>query len=993
MAEAPRLSLSDLRALVADATELEKGVRILDGNGISLLSRHEVRLFAEARGSGAAPYRVSVAFEEGGGARARCTCMAARSRPVCKHAAALLVAWQRAPEAFAVSDAAPPEAAAPAGGAKKRAVKTGKTDPKELLRRGVEQAGTLVRELATSGVASLAPGRTDQIRALAGSLREGRLRRLSAKALALADLLDAGQRAALDATAYAGLLVDMLLAVRKLERHLDGEPLEDRHAEELVGRSWRKEDRTPADGLDLVEYAFLARETADGFVIRERRLLDLATGRHHAEKQILPAFLAKRAEPLRSRAGQRQPTARGSVFPGYTPHRLELAAACEAVPLDAAGVRAFSASALPSAGAALAAFAEHRRDPFAPDAFPVAVRVEALLARGGRLLAMDADGAALHLASDPALEERLAAVLRSARLLALAGDVNLEAALPVLTPLAAAVETAHGPALVTLGVDGALAAPVDATSPLEAARRAGASVAAIALAEVREELVHLLVTGLGGVVPRAADALSARLRDLGLAKPAGLLDAAARRPEPADRLDDLVKVYQVLEIALVRLLGTVEVERAALAASPTWESVLVQRPEQPLEPEEVDKLRAAGRIGRYEAAWHLDGYYQAMPAEKLAARVASAWADGNASPFVVRACASRGSAAIAAAERAFSLPTGRVARLTAVKVLAAVGGEDARGLLSKVREGSTDPLLRVEATTALAAQEAAGGAQERSGGLMGVFRKLTRLGGEDYAATLATLHARVDAAIQRLREAPLQEERLAAVHELEESGDRSALPALRAAAAGDAAGAVRLAALRALGALADTESVDALVRMLAARAHEEERAKVAAVALGRLGDRRGLAPLLDAFAEGWKPQTIGDALLAMGAAAVEPLVGTLEERPDLVVRKVSLEVLKRLPPGDVEHALLERLASSRARLASRREDAAWPKLASVYLKLAAVHPDVEAAVARALVVEAATPATKEEKAVRRAAEKVLAGAHPCNLQVRSHEEGTRRRSG
>src|SRR5512133_950580 len=116
MADAPRLSLPDLRALVADAAELEKGVKIFDGNGISLLSRHEARLFAEAKGSGAAPYRVSVAFEEGGGAKARCTCMAARSRPVCKHAAALLVAWARAPEGFAVSDAPPPEAAAPASG-------------------------------------------------------------------------------------------------------------------------------------------------------------------------------------------------------------------------------------------------------------------------------------------------------------------------------------------------------------------------------------------------------------------------------------------------------------------------------------------------------------------------------------------------------------------------------------------------------------------------------------------------------------------------------------------------------------------------------------------------------------------------------------------------------------------------------------------------------------------------------------------------------------
>ena len=210
---------------------------------------------------------------------------------------------------------------------KKRSVKTGKTDTKALLGRGVEQAGTLVRELAVAGVASLAPGRTDAIRALALSLRESRLRRLSAKALLLADLLDEGRRSALDASAYAGLLADLLLAVRKLEKHLGGEPLEDRHAEELVGKSWRKDDRTPLDGLDLVEYAFLARETADGYVVRESRLLDLASGRHlsrEADPPRLPREAngapaePRRRSASRARAGR---TTRGSRRTGWTSNR------------------------------------------------------------------------------------------------------------------------------------------------------------------------------------------------------------------------------------------------------------------------------------------------------------------------------------------------------------------------------------------------------------------------------------------------------------------------------------------------------------------------------------------------------------------------------------------------------------------------------------------------------------------------------------------------
>src|SRR5580704_16864983 len=98
------------RGIIVDADELRKGTEMFDGGGLAHLSRHEGKLFGEAKGSGA-PYRVSLAFGDGAmNVRARCTCPAAWSRPFCKHAAALLVAWSRAPEAFAMSEAAPPGA-------------------------------------------------------------------------------------------------------------------------------------------------------------------------------------------------------------------------------------------------------------------------------------------------------------------------------------------------------------------------------------------------------------------------------------------------------------------------------------------------------------------------------------------------------------------------------------------------------------------------------------------------------------------------------------------------------------------------------------------------------------------------------------------------------------------------------------------------------------------------------------------------------------------
>src|SRR5262245_45807169 len=123
MPDAPKVSLPKLREIVSDPAELQKGTRISDEGGLSHLSRYQNKLYADAAGSGASPYKVQIVFDDSGAAKGRCSCMAARSRPFCKHAAALLVSWARAPEAFAVSDVAP--APAP-GDAKKRAVKTGK---------------------------------------------------------------------------------------------------------------------------------------------------------------------------------------------------------------------------------------------------------------------------------------------------------------------------------------------------------------------------------------------------------------------------------------------------------------------------------------------------------------------------------------------------------------------------------------------------------------------------------------------------------------------------------------------------------------------------------------------------------------------------------------------------------------------------------------------------------------------------------------------------
>ncbi|MFS8071368.1 MAG: SWIM zinc finger family protein, partial [Byssovorax sp.] len=89
---ARKVNVSDLRGTIVDSDELRKGTELYDEKALQSFARFQNKLYAEAKGSGSAPYRVSLVFSETSSAiKASCTCMAARSRPFCKHAAALLV--------------------------------------------------------------------------------------------------------------------------------------------------------------------------------------------------------------------------------------------------------------------------------------------------------------------------------------------------------------------------------------------------------------------------------------------------------------------------------------------------------------------------------------------------------------------------------------------------------------------------------------------------------------------------------------------------------------------------------------------------------------------------------------------------------------------------------------------------------------------------------------------------------------------------------------
>ncbi|MFP2903274.1 HEAT repeat domain-containing protein, partial [Corallococcus sp. 4LFB] len=275
---------------------------------------------------------------------------------------------------------------------------------------------------------------------------------LSARAVELAGLLDAAasRTGTFEAPVYTDLVADMLLTARKVEKHLGGDALEARHVEELIGKTWTKKDRTPVTGLTLVEYAFSSKVTADRFMVRESRFVDLVSGGHYSEKQILPATL-KTVAPKKSHAGYVLQGAQGNQYPGFAPHRLDLEEWTGGAPVDRAVLERLVEVALPDVGAVMTAFQEHRKDVFAPDLLPVAVRVETLLASGTRSQFVDGSGRGLFLPVDPSLEEPLSSALEDSRLVAVLGDVGLEAALPTLFPTAVVVRTPEGLDLRTLG--------------------------------------------------------------------------------------------------------------------------------------------------------------------------------------------------------------------------------------------------------------------------------------------------------------------------------------------------------------------------------------------------------------------------------------------------------------------------------------------------------------------------------------------------------------
>lgn len=899
MSDIPPLPSAQLKLIVTDPDELSKGLAIADKGGLKHLARYGNKLFAEADGSGSSPYKVQIVHDAEKGYRGRCSCMAARTRPFCKHAAALMALWARDANAFAVAEVAPEPASEPGAPAKRAKAKTGKVDASALMRQGVEQTLTLVRELALTGITTIGEERIAQVRALAETLRAERLRRMSARLLELAATLSGAARdfAALDTEDYGAALADLWLAARRVQKHLDGETLPIEHVETLIGRSWTKKDRADVQGLDLIEYAFVQEITADEFVIRESRFLDLAAGTHYSEKQILPAFLAKRTAPKRSYEGFVLKGAGGGRYPGFAPHRLDLSDTGSLQPLALETVSRIRDQALPGVAAALARLTEHRKDVFAPDAFPVAVRVDSLMAEGERLLALDESGESLLIEGDPSAQIALTSALAGANLQVVLGDLLLLGAVPALQPLALLVERNGTTILETLPAVSAEALlgsrkrksePAPGRRPrwIDTARELGVSAAAIALGEVREELADILTEGLSALTTRRADGLVERLRNLSLVKPADLLSQTAQHADPAQKIDGVVRLLQVLGIGLSRLAASRSVERSRLAPSPLHPAIMVSPPKEILDADSLLQELHANRLVGHSRAIAIDRALRTFDESTLVRLAPTLFGDGSVSSLVAERYAAHPEIALELSrtflgqgERRYTMKgwsaPARVARYTAVQVLRRIASADARHTLKSIYAAvSKDPALQ------------------------SFIRRAERPDSTD---------AVPEDILDKLN-AGTWESRAEALGRIVHQGWLAALSHVRRIAATDPSVQVRYRAWYAQAALLDVDAVPLWIGALKNRAANDDAGREALHALAHIGDNRSIAPLLDAFEEGYKPTLVAEALRAFGPAIVPPLIDRLEARPDLVERKVTVDVGAGVELSTVNDLLDQRLS-------------------------------------------------------------------------------------
>ena len=425
--------MADLQRICEHAV-LAVGVAIHDGKFVANPARSGRRIYAEVKGTAAAPYAVVIDLKGEGRdlEKATCSCPAAkfRERGLCKHEAAVLVAWVSAPESFVeVAERAIQTKAAEARKRKHAGPRRGKADSAELIRRGAATLETLLAELTHTGLGTLTSERVNQVRELAQNLRALHLRRLAPECLELANLLGAALAKAEDfpADAYAREVADLTFHIRGLARLVERKDVdaEDyrRLADELLGRTWTDTGLDTVHGLRLLDLAYVKRTTPDGFVLEESYLADVGSGDLVTDALVRPSKVSTRQAPKEDFGHALLEVSDAGLYPGFSPRRIRLRmfARKAAAPEDVQNLLEKVPSSMVELSRRLQ---DNVSDVFAPRPLLCLFRPSHLFARGSQLYALDGDGKGAILLLDDIGLDLLERALGSGPIRLLFGEIG-----------------------------------------------------------------------------------------------------------------------------------------------------------------------------------------------------------------------------------------------------------------------------------------------------------------------------------------------------------------------------------------------------------------------------------------------------------------------------------------------------------------------------------------------------------------------------------------
>jgi hypothetical protein len=278
---------------------------------------------AVATVSGSTDYRVTVRFPATAESRVTCTCPAHRRSKFCKHVVAVCAALLEQPGSFSVLESVPePPAPATRRGRKApapRGERAANSEPAAQRAAGLEVLDRLLLELTEGGLMQLGADKASLIAQCAELVRALKLRRLG-------NLLGQLQRAvtdprALDGQQFSQLLLDLYRCRVATGAQLAGSvALDQRIAEDLVGKTWRAEELEQVSGLELVQLA--AHQEIDGeFLVATSYLADLASGDIYADRLIAPRRLRSNQPPQHR---VRVLVDAAGLYPGLPPRRIRL---------------------------------------------------------------------------------------------------------------------------------------------------------------------------------------------------------------------------------------------------------------------------------------------------------------------------------------------------------------------------------------------------------------------------------------------------------------------------------------------------------------------------------------------------------------------------------------------------------------------------------------------------------------------------------------------